>query len=103
MAKATKLIESKRHDSSVLVLLGRYANGPKAPKIPRNAKECAFSLVCRGKKHTLEEVPKRRDSDLDLDVHARWKVEALERVNRLGPVINDVNQTLVDAHLKVLA
>src|ERR1700733_15905208 len=41
--------------------------------------------------------------DLDLDVHARRQVEPLERVDRLGRVLADVDQALVDPHLEVLA
>src|SRR5687767_9225288 len=41
--------------------------------------------------------------DLDLDVHARGQVEALQRVDGLGAVLHDVEQPLVDAHLEVLA
>ena len=41
--------------------------------------------------------------DLDLDVDAGREVEALERVDRLGRGIEDVEQALVDAHLAVLA
>src|SRR5271170_4662175 len=40
---------------------------------------------------------------LDLDVHAGRQVEPLERVDRLGRVLDDVDQTLVDPHLEVLA
>ena len=41
--------------------------------------------------------------DLDLDVDAGREVETLERVDRLGRGINDVEETLVDAHLEMLA
>ena len=41
--------------------------------------------------------------DLDLDVDAGGQVEALQRVDRLGRRLEDVEQALVDAHLEVLA
>src|SRR5271163_2323657 len=41
--------------------------------------------------------------DLDLDVHAGREVESLERVDRLGRVLDDVDQALVHPHLEVLA
>src|ERR1700733_10027308 len=41
--------------------------------------------------------------DLDLDAHAGREVEPLERVDRLGRVLDDVDQALVDPHLEVLA
>src|ERR687898_123633 len=37
--------------------------------------------------------------DLDLDVDAGGKVEALQAVDRLGGGLDDVEQALVDAHL----
>jgi hypothetical protein len=40
--------------------------------------------------------------DLDLDVDAGGKIEALQRVNRLGRGLEDVEEALVDAHLEVL-
>ena len=40
---------------------------------------------------------------LDLDVDARREVEALQRVDRLRRVVDDVDQPLVDPHLEVLA
>ena len=40
--------------------------------------------------------------DLDFDVHAGGQIEALERVDRLGRVLDDVHQSLVDPHLEVL-
>src|SRR5581483_881017 len=40
---------------------------------------------------------------LDLDVDAGGQLEALERVDRLGARLQDVEQALVDAHLEVLA
>src|SRR3954468_11286482 len=42
-------------------------------------------------------------SELDLDVHAGRQVEPHERVNRLRGGVDDVDETLVRAHLKVLA
>src|SRR5436305_9803734 len=44
-----------------------------------------------------------RSLDLDLDVDARGKVEALERLHRLARRLDDVEKALVDAHLEVLA
>src|SRR5512139_1119698 len=44
-----------------------------------------------------------RSLQLDLDVDASRKVESHERVNRLGGRVDDVDQTLVRAHLEVLA
>jgi len=41
--------------------------------------------------------------DLDLDVDASGEVETLERVDGLGRGIHDVEETLVDAHLEMLA
>src|SRR5579864_4809069 len=41
--------------------------------------------------------------DRDLDVDARGEVEALQRVDRLGAVLDDVDQALVHPHLEVLA
>ncbi len=41
--------------------------------------------------------------DLDLDVDAGGEVETLERVDRLRGGLQDVEQTLVDPHLEVLA
>src|ERR1700685_3524558 len=41
--------------------------------------------------------------DLYLDVHAGREVEPLERVDRLGRVLDDVDQALVHPHLEVVA
>src|ERR1700722_10968876 len=41
--------------------------------------------------------------DLDLDVHAGREVEPLERIDRLGRVLDDVDEALVDPHLEMLA
>ena len=41
--------------------------------------------------------------DLDLDIDACRKVETLKRINRLWRRLDDVEETLVDAHLEVLA
>src|SRR6478609_1062167 len=41
--------------------------------------------------------------DLDLDVDASREVEALEALDRLARGLDDVEETLVDAHLEVLA
>jgi hypothetical protein len=41
--------------------------------------------------------------DLDLDLDARREIQALERVDGLGGVLDDVDETLVDPHLEVLA
>ena len=41
--------------------------------------------------------------DLDLDVDACRELDALQRVDRLGVGVDDVDQPLVDAHLEVLA
>src|SRR5439155_7827656 len=41
--------------------------------------------------------------DLYLDVDAGGEVEALQRVDRLGAGLEDVEEALVDAHLEVLA
>ena len=40
--------------------------------------------------------------NLDLNLNTGWKVDALEAVNGLLLGINDVDQTLMDAHLEVL-
>ena len=40
---------------------------------------------------------------LDFDVDAGGNFEALQRLYRFGIGINDVNEALVNAHLKVLA
>src|SRR6476660_10380797 len=42
-------------------------------------------------------------SELDLDVDAGGQVESHQRVDRLRRGVNDVDQTLVRAHLEVLA
>src|SRR6478609_2183474 len=42
-------------------------------------------------------------SELDLDVDAGRQVKTHQRVNRLGRGVDDVDETLVGAHLKVLA
>ena len=41
--------------------------------------------------------------DLDLDVDTGRQIEPLQRVDRLGRRIEDVEQALVDAHLEMLA
>ena len=41
--------------------------------------------------------------DRNLDVDAGRKVEPLKGVDRLGAVLDDVDEALVDAHLEVLA
>src|SRR5438876_5286388 len=41
--------------------------------------------------------------NLDLDVDAGGEVEALERLDGLARWLDDVEETLVDAHLEVLA
>src|SRR5215813_5817130 len=48
-------------------------------------------------------VPNVPGSELDLDVHAGGEVELHERVDRLRRRIDDVEQTLVRAHLELLA
>ncbi len=40
--------------------------------------------------------------DLDFDIHASWKLEALKAVDGLGVGLQDVDQTLVDSHLEML-
>jgi hypothetical protein len=40
---------------------------------------------------------------LDFDVNAGGNFEALQRLDRFGVGINDVDEALVNAHLKVLA
>ena len=40
---------------------------------------------------------------LDFDVNAGGNFEALQRLHRFGVGINDVDEALVNAHLKVLA
>ncbi len=47
--------------------------------------------------------PLRSASELDLDVDTSCKVELHKSVNRLGRRINDVEQTLVRAHLELIA
>src|SRR6478609_1826893 len=42
-------------------------------------------------------------SELDLDVHTGRQVETHQRVNRLRSGVDDVDEALVGAHLKVLA
>ena len=44
-----------------------------------------------------------RRLDLDFDVNAGRKVEALQRINRLGRRLQDVDKPLVNFHLEVLA
>ena len=41
--------------------------------------------------------------DLDLDVDACRQLDALQRVDGLGVRIDDVDESLVDAHLEVLS
>ena len=41
--------------------------------------------------------------DLDLDVDAGRQIEALQRIDRLGRRVDDVDEPLVHAHLEVLA
>ncbi|MEY4165705.1 MAG: hypothetical protein RL419_1547, partial [Actinomycetota bacterium] len=41
--------------------------------------------------------------NLDLDVNTSWQLDALQRVDGLGIRIDDVDETLVDAHLEVLS
>ena len=50
--------------------------------------------------HTLDGL---RRLDLDFDVNAGRKVEALQRINRLGRRLQDVDEALVNLHLKVFA
>ncbi len=40
--------------------------------------------------------------DLDLDIYTGGKIQPLQRVNSLRRRVDDVDQTLVDPHLKVL-
>ena len=42
-------------------------------------------------------------ADLDLDVHTRWQVKTLKRIDRLGGLVHNVQETLVHAHFEVLA
>ena len=51
----------------------------------------------------LREQPELQRFDLDLDLHARWKIQPLQGVDGLGGVFHDVHETLVDAHLEVFA
>jgi hypothetical protein len=43
-----------------------------------------------------------RSLELDLDVDVSWEVQAHQRINGLWSRVDDVNETLVGTHLKVL-
>src|SRR4051794_40869422 len=62
---------------------------------------CCVAAMCP--RELCADAQRSAGLDLDLDVDAGGELDALQRVDRLGVRVDDVDQPLVDAHLEVLA
>ncbi len=72
--------------------------GPGARRNPEKSLAEARLWLCP----SASEARRLRLLDLDLDVDPGRQIEALQRIDRLGRWLEDVEQALVDAHLEVL-